>query len=80
MQHAYTVVIERDLETGRLVGEVVELPGCHAEAPDLQSLKAYIDEAIRAYLEGADPEEVAPISEFVGTLRVEIPTPAHLSS
>ena len=80
MQHAYTIVIERDLETGWLVGEVVELPGCYSEAPDLESLRTNLDEAIAAYLQGADPEDLAPISEFVGTIRVELPTPAQLSA
>lgn len=80
MQHAYTIVIEQDLETGWFVGEVVELPGCHAEAPDLQTLKAYIDDAITAYLEGADPREITPISKFVGTLRVETSTHVHISA
>lgn len=76
LQHAYTVVIERDLETGWFVGEVVELPGCHTEAPDLQSLKENLDEAIQVYLEGADSEELTPVSEFIGTLRVEVPVHA----
>lgn len=80
MQHTYTVVIERDLETGWLVGEVVELPGCYAEAPDLEALKANLDEAIQAYLAGADSEDLTLGSEFVGTIRVEYSTPAQLSA
>lgn len=72
MQHAYTVVIERDLETGWLVGDVVELPGCHSEAPDLESLKANLEEAIGVYLEGADANDLTPTSQFVGTLRLDI--------
>lgn len=80
MQHPYTVVIERDLETGWLVGDVIELPGCHTEAPDLQSLKENLDEAIQVYLAGADPEELEPASEFIGTLRVEAPERLRLTA
>lgn len=80
MQQSYTVLIERDLETGWLVGEVVELPGCHSEAPDLDTLKANLEEAIAVYLEGADDDDVKPTSQFVGTIRLEIPAVAPLSA
>jgi predicted RNase H-like HicB family nuclease len=70
MTKSYTVIIERDPESGWLVGEVVELPGCYTQAPDLPALEANVREAIKAYLETADAQE--PMSDFVGTLRVEI--------
>ena len=35
MKRAYTIVVERDPESQWLVGEVVELPGCYTQAPDL---------------------------------------------
>jgi len=75
----YTVMIEQDRETGWLVGEVVELPGCYTEAPDLQSLKANLEEAILAYREGVDPEDLIPVSTFVGALRIKHPASAPLS-
>lgn len=50
MTRSFTVVVERDVESGWLVGEVVELPGCYTQAPDLPSLDSGIREAIRAYL------------------------------
>lgn len=40
MKSSYTVVVERDPESGWLVGEVVELPGCYTQAPDLPSLES----------------------------------------
>ena len=46
----FTVVIEKDPESGWLVGEVVELPGCYSQAPDIAGLEANIQEAIKAYL------------------------------
>ena len=70
MTRSFTVVIERDPESGWLVGEVVELPGCYTQAPDLPSLEANAKEAIAAYLQTAETDE--PASDFLGTLRVEI--------
>lgn len=64
----FTVVIERDSESGWLVGEVVELPGCYTQAPDLPSLEQNVEEAIRAYLSTEQIEE--PLPDYVGTLRV----------
>jgi predicted RNase H-like HicB family nuclease len=50
MTKSFSIVVEKDAETGWLVGEVVELPGCYSQAPDLATLVANIREAIRAYL------------------------------
>jgi len=55
MKRSYTVVVERDPESGWLVGEVVELPGCYTQAPDLPSLEANIREAVAVYLETVSP-------------------------
>lgn len=70
MKRSFTVVVERDPESSWLVGEVVELPGCYTQAPDLPALEANIQEAIRAYLKTSKPEE--PLPDFVGTWRVEV--------
>jgi len=69
-RRTFTLVVERDPESGWLVGEVVELPGCYTQAADLPALERNVQEAIRAYLRTAEPGE--PISEFVGTWRVEV--------
>ena len=57
MKNSYTVVVERDPESNWLVGEVVELPGCYTQAPDLPSLESNVREAISVYLKTASPEE-----------------------
>ena len=57
VKHSYTVVVEKDPESGWLVGEVVELPGRYTQAPDLPSLELNIREAISVYLKTASPEE-----------------------
>ena len=70
MKKSYTVIVERDPESAWLVGEVVELPGCYTQAPNLPTLELNIQEAISAYLKTALPEE--PLPDFVGTWRVEV--------
>ena len=70
MRKTFTVVVERDPESGWLIGEVVELPGCYTQAADLPTLETNIEEAIRVYLETADPDEPSP--NFVGTWRIEV--------
>ena len=70
MSRTFTVVVERDPESHWLVGEVVELPGCYSQAPDLPTLEVNMREAITAYLDTVDPEE--PLADFVGTWRVEV--------
>jgi predicted RNase H-like HicB family nuclease len=66
-----TVVVERDPESGWLEAEVVELPGCYNQGPDLSSLETNVKEAIAAYLGDAGIEE--PLPDFIGTWRVEVP-------
>lgn len=66
----FTVIVERDPESGWLVGEVAELPGCYTQAPDLPELEKNIQEAILGYLSVATNQDAAP--EFVGTLRVGV--------
>jgi predicted RNase H-like HicB family nuclease len=70
MSKEFTVIIEKDPESGWLVGEVVELAGCYTQAPDLTTLEANIKEAITAYLKSTIIEE--PLPSFVGTWRVEV--------
>jgi predicted RNase H-like HicB family nuclease len=70
-ERVFNVVVERDPESGWLVGEVVELPGCYTQAPDLDVLNANLQEAIRAYLKGTDSTEPFPI--YVGTHQVKVP-------
>ncbi|MBI5190496.1 MAG: type II toxin-antitoxin system HicB family antitoxin [Nitrospirae bacterium] len=70
MKNQFTVIIERDTESGWLVGEVVELPGCYTQAPDMAQLEVNIREAIAAYVKTADKDE--PMPEFVGAVRMEV--------
>ena len=65
----FTMVVEKDRESGWLVGEIVELPGCCTQAPDWPALEANMREAIHAWASVHDGVE--PEAEFVGTMRLE---------
>lgn len=49
MRKKYTLILDKD-EEGWLVSEVVELPGCHTQARDMNQLLERTKEAIQAYL------------------------------
>lgn len=70
MKRSLTIVVERDPESRWLVGEVVELPGCYTQAPNLRTLEVNMEEAIRAHLKTVEPDE--PLPDFVGTWRIEV--------
>ena len=72
MQQQFTMVIERDLESGWLVGSVAELPGCYTQAPDMASLEKNMREAIEVYLATVGEEDQKPYPAFVGLQRLEV--------
>jgi len=70
MDRTFTLVVEKDPESGWLVGEVVELPGCYSQAPDMPTLEANIREAIEAYLQSREVDE--PLPDFMGTWLIKV--------
>ena len=69
MGKKFTVIVEKD-EDGWLVSEVVELPGCHTQAKDMNQLLERTKEAIQAYLGGDIQPEIS--EEFVGIQQIEV--------
>lgn len=68
MGRKYTLIVEKDKD-GWLISEVVELPGCHTQARDMNQLLERTREAIEAYL----AEDVLEISEeFIGVQQIEV--------
>ena len=65
----YTIIIEQD-EAGYYVGEVAELPGCHTQARDVDTLMVRIREAIDLWLEefGA----VGPFNTFIKVEKIAV--------
>jgi predicted RNase H-like HicB family nuclease len=73
MSQEFTIIIERDPESGWLVGSVAELPGCYSQAATLAALELNMREAIQVYLETMDEQEAqGPFPAFVGLQRLEV--------
>ena len=63
----YTVIVQRDQESGMYVGTVPALPGCHTQGETLEELRANLLEAIELMLEvmaerGEQPEPDAEVT------------------
>ena len=67
--HAFNVVIERDPDTGTLVGSVPGWPGAHSQGATLDELETNLHEVIEMLLEDGEPELE---SEFVGLQTIRI--------
>ena len=65
----YTYVIERDPDTGLLVGYVPGFPGAHSQAETLDELATNMREVIEVLLEDGEPTFEG---EFVGTHQVSV--------
>jgi predicted RNase H-like HicB family nuclease len=66
---SYTAVVERDPDTGLLVGYVPGFPGAHSQASTLDELQANLREVIAMLLEDGEPRLEA---EFLGTQSIAI--------
>ncbi|HEU5124643.1 MAG TPA: type II toxin-antitoxin system HicB family antitoxin [Verrucomicrobiae bacterium] len=66
---SFTAVVERDPETGLLVGYVPGFPGAHSQAESLDELNANLREVISMLLEDGEPKLEA---EFIGTQNVAV--------
>ena len=65
----FTAVIERDPETGLLVGYVPGFPGAHSQAETLDELNRNLREVIEMLLEDGEPQLEG---EFIGTQTVAV--------
>jgi len=66
---SYTAVIERDPDTGLLVGHIPGFPGAHSQARTLDELVGNLREVIGMLLEDGEP---ALQAEFVGTQTIAV--------
>ena len=67
MQRQFKVIVERDPESGWLVGSVPELPGCSTQAPDMASLEASMQEAVEVFLATVREEKLMASFIFMPT-------------
>ena len=65
----FTAVIERDPDTGLLVGYVPGFPGAHSQGATLDELHRNLAEVLEMLLEDGEP---ALEAEFVGTQAVTV--------
>lgn len=65
----FTVVVERDADTGLFVGYVPGWPGAHSQGATVEELRENLQEVIAMLLEDGEP---ALQSEFVGTETVQV--------
>jgi predicted RNase H-like HicB family nuclease len=65
----FNVVVERDPDTGLLVGSVPGWPGAHSQGVSLDELEANLREVIAMLLEEGEPTLE---SEFVGIQTIQV--------
>ena len=66
---SYTAVVERDTETGLMVGYIPGFPGAHSQAETLDELQANLKEVVAMLLEDGEPDLKA---EFVGIQTIAV--------
>jgi predicted RNase H-like HicB family nuclease len=65
----FTAVIERDTETGLLVGHIPGFRGAHSQGATMEELEANLAEVVAMLLEDGEPNFEA---EFVGTQTLHV--------
>ena len=66
---SYTAVVERDSETGLLVGHIPGFRGAHSQGESMEELQANLAEVVSMLLEDGEPHLEA---EFVGPQTVRV--------
>lgn len=66
---SFTAVVERDTETGLLVGYIPGFRGAHSQGESPEELQANLAEVVAMLLEDGEPHLEA---EFVGTQTVRV--------
>lgn len=65
----YTAVIERDPDTGLLVGYIPGFPGAHSQGQSIDELVTNLQEVVAMLLEDGEPRLEA---EFMGTQSIRV--------
>ena len=73
MDRTFTISVEKG-ESGYLISEVLELPGCHTQAKTMKELIERTKEAIELYLEAKrnDNGEFIIDSPFIGIQEIKV--------
>ena len=67
--NTYNIIVEQGID-GYLISSVIELPGCHTQAENLDELYKRTKEAIEVYLD--DKKQFKPINKFVGLQQITV--------
>lgn len=65
----FNIIVERDTDTGLLVGSVPGWPGAHSQGATLDELEVNLREVIEMLLEDGDPQLE---SEFVALQAIQV--------
>jgi len=65
----FTAVIEKDPDTGLLVGYIPGFPGAHSQGQTIDELVANLQEVVAMLLEDGEPRLDA---EFIGTQSIRV--------
>ena len=66
---SFNIVVERDPDTGLLVGYVPGWPGAHSQGDNLDELQQSLQEVVSMLLEDGEPRLE---SEFVGVHTIKV--------
>ena len=69
---SYTAYIEKDIESGMLIGTVPGLPGAHTYAATVDELHDRLKEVISLCLEEMSDEEINDMPVFAGISQIEV--------
>jgi predicted RNase H-like HicB family nuclease len=69
MKSKFTAILERDADTGLLVGSIPGFPGAHSQGATLEELNKNLQEVLEMLLEDGEPSLEG---EFVGTQIVTV--------
>jgi predicted RNase H-like HicB family nuclease len=65
----FSIVVERDPDTGLYVGYVPGWPGAHSQGATLDELSSNLQEVVKMLLEDGEPQLE---SEFVGVQTIQV--------
>ena len=68
----YTAYIEKDPESGQLIGIVPGLPGAHTCAESLDELHIRLREVVSLCLEEMNDEDIKGLPVFAGISQIEV--------
>ncbi len=70
-KYNFTVIIEKDEDTGLFVGDVPDLPACHSQGKTIDELMANMREVIELCLD-VQRDCLLQMPTFVGVQQIEV--------